>query len=94
MYSGKFVAKKKKEKKAVVKHNNKQKNRTAKSLCTFGTTSNPRYPLNIAKIEENKNVPGKTLANGLSKYVKSKPYLLSPIREKYNYFFHYLGYFW
>ena len=51
-------------------------------LMTFSRQVGPnltsRLPLNIAKIEKSKHFQGKTLPNGLPKYVKTKaPYLLS-----------------
>ena len=42
------------------------------TMCTFGSTLIPRFPLKMAEIEKNNYQQQKTSAIGLSKYVKTK----------------------
>ena len=64
-------------------------------VCTFGPSLTPVSHWRWLKSKKNNYGYGKTSAIGVSKYIKlSRFYLLSPFPEKYNYFLHYLRYFW
>ena len=61
---------------------------------TFWSYFDTPLPLKMAEIENNRLWRGKPSAIELSKYVKTNAvYLLSPFREKYDYFLHYSIYF-
>ena len=70
-----------------------------------GKETNPKFALFVQlwppdsspKMAEIKKVNGraeKLQPSGYPNISKSRLYLLSPFREKYNYILHYLGYFW
>ena len=48
----------------------------------------------MARIEKNKSIQEKLWPPFYPNIEKAKLYLFSPLREKYNYFFSCLGYFW
>ena len=66
--------------------------RAGRRSSTFTPILNPHYPLKMTEIEKNKYFRENLEPLDYQNMSKSRPYLLSPFREKYNYFLHYLGY--
>ena len=60
-------------------------------LSIFGPTLIPRFLLKVAEIEKNSISTEKR--QPYPNMPKSRLYLFSPFREKYDYFLQYLGYF-
>ena len=54
----------------------------------------PRFRRKMARIEKNKSIREKLWPSVHPNIEKAKLYLLYSLREKYNYFFPCLGYFW